>query len=119
MSNAKKVQDFLTQFENVPPEVLDAAKGLQDVVKSRGLKGAFLDNGGRFSTMRTINFIGNITFIVMFIILGMTAGNTVDIEMFKDGLTVPEFPATAAGALALIINGTYAYKHKTNVENGH
>jgi hypothetical protein len=119
MSNAKKVQDFLKDFEDVPEEITKAAGNLKDTMASRGLKGAFVDKDGRFSTMRSANFLANMMFILVFLVLAFTSGNTIDLGLFKDGLTLPEFPAAGAGALALILNGTYAYKHKTNVENGH
>jgi hypothetical protein len=118
MSNSKTIQDFLKDHDGVPDEVVDAANNIQDVVKSRGIKGAFLDDNGRFSTTRSANFACNGMLIIVFVILAFTAGNTVDTGMFKDGLTLPQFPAAGAAALAAILNATYAYKHKTNMENG-
>lgn len=113
MTNSKKIQAFLEDIsDDVPDDVIEAAKGIQDILAKRGLKGAFVDANGQFSTTRSVNFVGNIMFLVVFFVLAFTAGNTVDLAMFKEGLKIPEFPAAAAGALALILNGTYAYKHK-------
>jgi len=107
--------------EGIPESVSRAAADLGkhlEGTKSKGLKAPFLDKNGEFSTTRTAAFVTNAVFLGMFILLGLTAGNVIDIGLFKNGMTIPEFPATAAGALALIVNGTYAYKHKTNMENG-